>query len=402
MKSIAREEALQDLETKLKSFPIVGILGPRQCGKTTLAKQFIDNQKKKKKTYFFDLENPRDLSKLENPLLNLENLEGYVIIDEVQRLPELFPILRVLADRVSKKTKFILLGSASPLLIKNSSESLAGRIAFIELRGFGIETFTKLKETSRKSEQLDTSKLWLRGGFPRSYLSSSIKDSYEWRENFIETFLERDIPNLGINIPSRTLRQFWTMLSHYHGQVFNASELARSMNLSSPTIQRYLDILSGTFIIRQLQPWFYNAKKRIVKSPKIYFRDSGLLHVFLSIDSKTALNGHPKLGASWEGFALEEFISFHKLSEQECFFWGLHTGAELDLVFQKSGKLYGLEVKYSDAPKMTKSMHSALAELNLEKLFVLYPGKDTYRLDKKIEVIGIEALSALSLKTTVN
>lgn len=401
MKSIAREEALQDLETKLKSFPIVGILGPRQCGKTTLAKQFIDNQSKKK-TYFFDLENPRDLSKLENPLLNLENLEGYVIIDEVQRLPELFPILRVLADRVSKKTKFILLGSASPLLIKNSSESLAGRIAFIELRGFGIETFTKLKETSRKSEQLDTSKLWLRGGFPRSYLSSSIKDSYEWRENFIETFLERDIPNLGINIPSRTLRQFWTMLSHYHGQVFNASELARSMNLSSPTIQRYLDILSGTFIIRQLQPWFYNAKKRIVKSPKIYFRDSGLLHVFLSIDSKTALNGHPKLGASWEGFALEEFISFHKLSEQECFFWGLHTGAELDLVFQKSGKLYGLEVKYSDAPKMTKSMHSALAELNLEKLFVLYPGKDTYRLDKKIEVIGIEALSALSLKTTVN
>ena len=398
MKSIAREEALQDLETKLKSFPIVGILGPRQCGKTTLAKQFIDNQSKKK-TYFFDLENPRDLSKLENPLLNLENLEGYVIIDEVQRLPELFPILRVLADRVSKKTKFILLGSASPLLIKKSSESLAGRIAFIELRGFGIETFTKLKETSRKSEQLDVSKLWLRGGFPRSYLSSSIKDSYEWRENFIETFLERDIPNLGINIPARTLRQFWTMLSHYHGQVFNASELARSMNLSSPTIQRYLDILSGTFIIRQLQPWFYNAKKRIVKSPKIYFRDSGLLHVFLSIDSKTALNGHPKLGASWEGFALEEFISFHKLSEQECFFWGLHTGAELDLVFQKSGKLYGLEVKYSDAPKMTKSMHSALAELNLEKLFVLYPGKDAYKLDKKIEVIGIEALSALNLKT---
>jgi predicted AAA+ superfamily ATPase len=401
MKSIAREEALQDLETKLKSFPIVGILGPRQCGKTTLAKQFIDNQNKKK-TYFFDLENPRDLSKLENPLLNLENLEGYVIIDEVQRLPELFPILRVLADRVLKKTKFILLGSASPLLIKNSSETLAGRIAFIELRGFGIETFTKLKETSRKSEQLDVSKLWLRGGFPRSYLSSSIKDSYEWRENFIETFLERDIPNLGINIPARTLRQFWTMLSHYHGQVFNASELARSMNLSSPTIQRYLDILSGTFIIRQLQPWFYNAKKRIVKSPKIYFRDSGLLHVFLSIDSKTALNGHPKLGASWEGFALEEFISFHKLSEQECFFWGLHTGAELDLVFQKSGKLYGLEVKYSDAPKMTKSMHSALAELNLEKLFVLYPGKDAYKLDKKIEVIGIEALSALNLKTTVN
>jgi predicted AAA+ superfamily ATPase len=398
MKSIAREEALQDLETKLKSFPIVGILGPRQCGKTTLAKQFIDNQNKKK-TYFFDLENPRDLSKLENPLLNLENLEGYVIIDEVQRLPELFPILRVLADRVLKKTKFILLGSASPLLIKNSSESLAGRIAFIELRGFGIETFTKLKETSRKSEQLDISKLWLRGGFPRSYLSSSIKDSYEWRENFIETFLERDIPNLGINIPARTLRQFWTMLSHYHGQVFNASELARSMNLSSPTIQRYLDILSGTFIIRQLQPWFYNAKKRIVKSPKIYFRDSGLLHVFLSIDSKTALNGHPKLGASWEGFALEEFTSFHKLSEQECFFWGLHTGAELDLVFQKSGKLYGLEVKYSDAPKMTKSMHSALAELNLEKLFILYPGKDAYKLDKKIEVIGIEALSALNLKT---
>lgn len=401
MKSIAREEALQDLERKLKSFPIVGILGPRQCGKTTLAKQFIDNQNKKK-TYFFDLENPRDLSKLENPLLNLENLEGYVIIDEVQRLPELFPILRVLADRVSKKTKFILLGSASPLLIKNSSESLAGRIAFIELRGFGIETFTKLKETSRKSEQLDISRLWLRGGFPRSYLSSSIKDSYEWRENFIETFLERDIPNLGINIPARTFRQFWTILSHYHGQVFNASELARSMNLSSPTIQRYLDILSGTFIIRQLQPWFYNTKKRIVKSPKIYFRDSGLLHVFLSIDSKTALNGHPKLGASWEGFALEEFISFHKLSEQECFFWGLHTGAELDLVFQKSGKLYGLEVKYSDAPKMTKSMHSALAELNLERLFILYPGKDAYKLDKKIEVIGIEALSALSLKTTVN
>ena len=368
MDLIYRNSALKELTKKLKNNPIVAILGPRQCGKTTLAKLFSRNQEPEKSN-FFDLENPIDLAKLHNPLINLQDLDGYVIIDEVQRLPELFPILRVLADRNESNTKFILLGSASPLLIKNSSETLAGRVSFMELRGFGVKSF------EQDEDKLDISKLWLRGGFPRSYLAEDIEVSKEWRENFIQTFLERDIPNLGISIPARTLRQFWTMLAHYHGQIFNASEIARSMNLSSPTIQKYLDILTNTYLIRLLQPWYYNTKKRLVKSPKLYFRDSGLFHSFLNIKEEQDLKGHPKLGASWEGFALEEFIEQNKLLSHQCFFWATHSGAELDLLFEKEAKLFGLEVKYADAPKLTKSMKSALAELNLEKLYVLYPRK---------------------------
>ncbi|MCH2226455.1 MAG: ATP-binding protein [Candidatus Caenarcaniphilales bacterium] len=385
MDLIYRNSALKELTKKLKNNPIVAILGPRQCGKTTLAKLFSRNQEPEK-CHFFDLENPIDLAKLDNPLINLQDLDGYVIIDEVQRLPELFPILRVLADRNESNTKFILLGSASPLLIKNSSETLAGRVSFMELRGFGVKSF------EQDEDKLDISKLWLRGGFPRSYLAEDIEVSKEWRENFIQTFLERDIPNLGISIPARTLRQFWTMLAHYHGQIFNASEIARSMNLSSPTIQKYLDILTNTYLIRLLQPWYYNTKKRLVKSPKLYFRDSGLFHSFLNIKEEQDLKGHPKLGASWEGFALEEFIEQNKLLSHQCFFWATHSGAELDLLFEKEAKLFGLEVKYADAPKLTKSMKSALAELNLEKLYVLYPGQENYKLDTNVEVIGLKNL----------
>ena len=385
MDLIYRNSALKELTKKLKNNPIVAILGPSQCVKTTLAKLFSRNQEQEK-CHFFDLENPIDLAKLDNPLINLQDLDGYVIIDEVQRLPELFPILRVLADRNESNTKFILLGSASPLLIKNSSETLAGRVSFMELRGFGVKSF------EQDEDKLDISKLWLRGGFPRSYLAEDIEVSKEWRENFIQTFLERDIPNLGISIPARTLRQFWTMLAHYHGQIFNASEIARSMNLSSPTIQKYLDILTNTYLIRLLQPWYYNTKKRLVKSPKLYFRDSGLFHSFLNIKEEQDLKGHPKLGASWEGFALEEFIEQNKLLSHQCFFWATHSGAELDLLFEKEAKLFGLEVKYADAPKLTKSMKSALAELNLEKLYVLYPGQENYKLDTNVEVIGLKNL----------
>ncbi|MBI1870176.1 MAG: ATP-binding protein [Chlamydiae bacterium] len=381
---IQRVKDLQILNQKIKDSPVVAILGPRQCGKTTLAHQFA-SQHPNDKIHFFDLENPRDLNKLENPMLTLERLTGFVIMDEIQRKPELFPVLRVLADS-QHFTKYLILGSASRHLVSQGSESLAGRISFMELGGFSLELLG-----SDKWEQL-----WTRGGFPRFFLARDDKVSFELRQDFISTFLERDIPALGIQIPPQTLRRFWMMLAHYHGQIFNASEIGQSLGVADTTIRRYLDILSNTFMIRQLQPWLPNVKKRLVKRPKIYFRDSGLFHALLSIENLNDLSNHPKLGASWEGFAIEQIVSFLRLREEEVFFWALHTGAELDLLFFKNGKPFGIEIKYSDTPKVTQSMKSAIEDLTLEHLWVVYPGKDAYPLEEKISSVSIHHLAAIT------
>lgn len=382
---IQRRKELGFLYTKLQESPVVAILGPRQIGKTTLAHQFA-RTRKKQRVHFFDLEDPRDLAALENPMLALEGLKGLVVVDEIQRRPNLFPVLRVLVDRKTN-AQYLILGSASRDLIAQGSESLAGRISFMELGGFSLNTLG--------SSSLE--KLWMRGGFPRSIFAKNEKASFRWRQDFISTFLERDIPNLGITIPAQTLRRFWTMLAHYHGQIFNASEIGRSLGASDTTVKRYLDILSGTFLIRVLPPWFSNTKKRIVKRPKMYLRDTGLLHAILSVESMRDLQRHPKLGASWEGFALEQVISFLQLSEREVYFWAAHSGAELDLFFNRNGESYGVEFKYQEAPGFTPSMRAAHAELSLSHLWVVYPGEKNYALDKKTTAVSLRNFSKINL-----
>lgn len=369
---ILRETALLRLKKKLKTFPVVAILGPRQCGKTTLAKQLGCQ-------HFFDLENPRDLARLDEPQLALEPLRGLIGIDEIQKKADLFPLLRYLVDQ-KKKQKFLILGSASRDLIQQGAETLAGRISFESLSGFSLEEvgFQALP------------KLWIRGGFPLSFLAKSEAASEAWRESYIQTFLERDIPQLGIQIPAETLRRFWMMISHYHGQVLNLSELGRSFGISDMTARKYLGILQGTFMIRLLQPWFHNLGKRLVKSPKLYLRDSGLFHTLQSIGSLKQLEAHPKLGASWEGFALEQAIRMIGVPEEKCFFWATHAGAELDLFWQDRGKNWGVEIKYQGAPTFTKSMGVALEDLKLNHLWVLYPGKDKYPLHKKATALSLE------------
>jgi len=381
---IRRTLEIELLNKLLKDNPIVAILGPRQCGKTTLSRQFSSQWLSDVTT--FDLENPRDVYRLQDPLLALEGVEGLIIIDEIQRSPDLFPVLRVFADR-SRKTKYLILGSASRDLIRQSSESLAGRISYLEIGGFSL----KLVGVEKRE------KLWIRGTFPRSFLASSEAASYQWRQDFIATFLERDIPQLGLNIPAKSLGRFWRMLAHYHGQIFNASEIGKSLEVSDHTAQRYLDLLSGTFMVRQLRPWYYNTKKRIIKRPKIYFRDSGILHALLALEGKKDVLSHPKLGASWEGFALEETAKALHLREDEAFFWGVHAAAEIDLVFEKKGKLYGVEIKYTQAPSLTHSMSSAFAELSLEHLWVIYPGKDAYPLGRNVTVIPIADLEKIKV-----
>ncbi len=379
---ILRSPEITLLTKFLKSYPIVAILGPRQCGKTTLSRQF--SSRWPSSVTAFDLENPRDAQRLQDPLLALEDAEGLVIIDEIQRSPDLFPVLRVLADR-SPGTKYLILGSASRDLIRQSSESLAGRISYVEMGGFSLR-HVGVKNIER---------LWIRGSFPRSFLAPSEAASYRWRQDFIATFLERDIPQLGIAIPAKSLGRFWKMLAHYHGQIFNASEIGQSLGFSDHTAQRYLDLLSGTFMVRQLRPWHYNTKKRIIKRPKIYFRDTGILHALLSLEGKKDVVSHPKLGASWEGFALEEVIGSMHVREDEAFFWGVHTGAELDLVFEKKGKLFGIEVKYAQAPSLTPSMRSALAELSLKHIWVVYPGREAYPLSRSVTVIPLASVHTI-------
>lgn len=367
---IDRKNYLENIDRALKRSWITSLVGPRQCGKTTLARII----EKKYKAFFFDLESPKDQVRLQNPQMALEALQGLVIIDEIQIKPELFSILRVIADRPGNNTRFLILGSASPGIIKGISETLAGRAEIIEMSGFN------LMETGPDS----ITGLWLKGGFPRSYLSGSLEDSLAWREGFIRTFLERDIPQLGITIPSPAMRRFWTMLAHSHGQVLNSSELGRSLGVTDKTVRSYLDILTGTYMIRQVQPWFENMKKRQVKAPKIYFRDSGILHHLMSITGQDSLMVHPRLGASWEGFALEQAVQILGLTD--CYFWSTYSGAELDLLFFRNGKRYGMEFKFTESPRPTRSMHSALKDLGLDHLWIIYPGLDVISVDERISV----------------
>ena len=358
---------------------MVGILGPRQCGKTTLARDYLA-ARPEPQIHYFDLEDPDHLNRLADPKLALEGLEGLIVIDEIQRSPELFPLLRVLIDRRPRRQRYLILGSASRALIRQSSETLAGRIAYLELPPFTA------------FEAPDPARLWLRGGFPPSYLAPSDADSLVWRKAYVTTFLERDVPALGIDFAANTLRRFWMMLAHWHGNIFNASELARSLDVSAPTIRRYLDILDGTFMIRALQPWYANVGKRQVKSPKIYFRDAGILHALLNLRDPAALRAHPGLGASWEGFALEQVVQLCRADAGECHFWATHTGAELDLLIVRGGSRTAFELKYSSAPKATRSMHAAIAALDLDRLTVVYPGDGAYPLTERIRVAGLGTL----------
>ena len=384
-----REQYLQKIDQNFRVHSVCAILGPRQVGKTTLARAYVQ-ERLGGVARFFDLENPFDLARLDNPMLALSSEpEKLIVIDEIQMRPDLFPVLRVLVDTPEKPYKILILGSASRDLIRQSSETLAGRVGYVELPPFSL------------SEVDDASRLWLRGGFPLSYMAEGEADSFFWRQSYIKTFLERDIPYLGFNIPPQQIRRFWLMLAHYHGQVFNASELAQALQVSSPTIRKYLDILVGTFMVRELSPWYENLKKRQVRAPKVYFRDSGLLHALLSIKDRAELDIYPRLGASWEGFALEEVIRFYDVSPEEVFFWATHADAELDLLIFKGGKRLGFEFKYVDVPRTTKSMHIALEDLKLDHLFVIYPGTELFSLTGKITACGLLSLSRLSAIVSV-
>ncbi|MEW5828277.1 MAG: ATP-binding protein [Chloroflexota bacterium] len=377
---LARSRYLTQLQTALRRSPVTALLGPRQCGKTTLALQLAQKQP----ATLFDLESIPDRRRLQNPELVLGALSGLVILDEIQLMPELFAVLRVLVDRPENAARFLILGSASPAIIKSVSETLAGRVEFVELSGFD------LSETGPENWE----SLWLRGGFPRSFLADSEPDSLAWREGFIRTFLERDIPQLGINIPPTALRRFWTMLAHYHGQTWNAAELSRSMGLSDKTVRSYLDILTGAFMLRQLQPWYENLGKRQVKSPKIYFRDTGLLHSLLDIPDKLNLLGHPKSGASWEGFALEQVLQ--TVHPAQVYFWGVHSGAELDLLFTLNGKRVGIEIKFNEAPLVTASMRTAVKDLSLSQLWIVYPGSHAHPVEEKIALLPLTQIESLA------
>lgn len=371
-----RKDCLSKLGELFKVNPIVGLLGPRQCGKTTLARQYLAECKQTMQCHYFDLEHPLHLQRLTEPLLQLSPLKGLIIIDEIQRRPELFPILRVMADE-HQDQRFLILGSASKELIRQSSESLTGRISYFELTPFSFD----------ETHTLDP--LWLRGGFPRSFLAADDQSSFQWRMDYIRTFLEQDIPLLGIQVPSLQLSRFWLMLTHAHGNIFNASELGNSLGIAHTTVRRYLDILTGTFMMRALPAWYENISKRQVKSPKIYFRDSGILHAQLQVSTEEALLSHPKLGASWEGFAIEEIIRHHHAQPQEVFYWATQSHAELDLLMFKGGERLGFEFKFKDAPSLTKSMHIALHDLKLDHLTVIHPGAGSYRLNEKVTMSGL-------------
>lgn len=373
-----RKRFIELIDFSFEVNPVVAILGPRQCGKTTLTRQYIHSKNHFPKENYFDLENVRDIERLKDPQLTLSRLTGLIVIDEVQKIPELFSQLRVLVDDPDLNQRYLILGSASRDLIRQSSETLAGRISYLELTPF---TYLETQEMQP---------LWIRGGFPPSFLAQSDAISSSWRKEYVKTYLERDIPNLGIEIPPENLRRFWMMLTHYHGCTFNASEIGRALGFSGKTIQRYADILTGTFMMRQLTPWFENVGKRQVKSPKIYIRDSGIFHTLLGIHSYSDLLLHPKLGSSWEGFAIEQIINAYKPDQEECYFWATHQHAELDLMILKNGKRLGFEIKYSGSPKLTKSMEIATQDLRLDSLSIIYPGDVDYPLKDGIFVRGLE------------
>jgi len=377
---IGRQDDLMRLSELTQRFPVVGIVGARQVGKTTLAAAFAERWEGDR--HHFDLENPTDLTRLSEPLLALENLRGLVVIDEIQAHPDLFPVLRVLADRPGRPTQFLVLGSAAPHLLRQGAESLAGRIFFMELTGL----------TLRDVDPSELNRLWLRGGFPLSYLAESDAASMEWRQAFLRAFLERDLPQLGITVPPTTMRRFWTMLAHMNGQVWNASALARSFGVSDNTVRRYLDHLEGAMVVRQLQPWHENLRKRQVKSPKVYFRDTGLLHALLNLPSFDDLAGNPGMGASWEGLLLQETGRLLGIRWDEGYFWATHAGAELDLLVVRGRRRLGFEFKRTASPKVTRSSRTAIADLGLERLEIVFGGSGVFPLDEKVRAIGAREL----------
>ena len=373
---IPRRQHIEALSAALERSRVVLLVGPRQCGKTTLARQWVPEDS----TNYFDLENPVDLARLAEPMTALERLRGLVVIDEVQRRPDLFPVLRVLVDRHDAPARFLVLGSASGDLQRQSSESLAGRVEQLVLGGFN------LWELDRAAE----SRLWLRGGFPLAYLARNNAESGSWRKNFIQTLLERDLPQWGVRVPAVALRRFWTMLAHYHGQTWNAAEAARALAVSESTTRRYLDLLTDAFMIRQLQPYHANIGKRQVKSPKIYVRDSGLLHQLLGIGAEKELLSHPKVGASWEGFVIEAVLALAQ--PDEAYFWATHQGAEIDLVLRRQGQLRGIECKRTDMPRMTPSIRIALEDVGLQQVAVIYPGRKRFRIASRVMAVPLSSL----------
>ncbi|GAB4399237.1 MAG: ATP-binding protein [Anaerolineales bacterium] len=373
---INRDALQQAIQTGLRRSRVVALIGPRQSGKTTLARHFVPADT----LNYFDLEDPVSLMRLEEPMTALRDLQGLVVIDEIQRRPELFPLLRALVDRDPLPARFLILGSASLDLMKAASESLAGRVEIIPVSGFALSELGAAAIAAH----------WLRGGFPLSFLAQNDGDSFAWRKNFVQMVLERDLPQWGIRVPSATLLRFWMMLAHYHGQIWNAAEPAQALGISQPTVRNYLDIFEGVFMLRVLQPWYENLGKRQVKSPKIYFRDSGVLHTLMSIRSEVDLQTHPKSGASWEGYVIEEAIK--AVAPDESYFWATHNGAELDLLLLKDGRRLGVECKRMDAPRLTPSMRTALTDLQLERLVVLYPGDRAYPLADRVEVLPLTVL----------
>ncbi|OGX40692.1 MAG: hypothetical protein A3C53_00255 [Omnitrophica WOR_2 bacterium RIFCSPHIGHO2_02_FULL_68_15] len=373
---IKRPQLLDTVRAAVRRSRVVGLLGPRQCGKTTLARQLVDPRSPN----YFDLEDPDSVARLEQPMVALRELKGLVVIDEVQLRPELFPVLRVLADRSPVPARFLLLGSAAPALLRQSSESLAGRMQLVTMSGFGLQELGLARHPRH----------WLRGGFPRAFLAETDAACVSWRQDFITMFLQRDLPQFGVSIAATAMQRFWTMVAHYHGQVWNAAEPARSLGISETSVRRYLDLLTDVFMIRQLQPWHANVSKRQVKAPKVYFRDTGLLHQLLGIRSARDLLTHPKCGASWEGYVIEETLK--AAAPDEAYFWATHGGAEVDLVLRKGRRWLGVECKRVDAPRLTSSMRQALRDLKLERLAVLYPGTRRYRLADAVEAVPLAAV----------
>ena len=376
---IARSAAAARLKTALEENPVCALLGPRQCGKSTLAREFSDGREVR----WFDLEDSGDRAALRQPELALSPLRGLVVIDEVQREPGLFASLRPLADRRGAPARFLVLGGAAPTIVRGVSESLAGRVGFVDLGGLN------LAEVGPKARDV----LWLRGGFPRSFLATTDPASARWRSDFLRTFLEQDLPQLGVRTAAETLRRFWTMIAHFHGQVWNGAEFARALSASEPTARHYLDLLCGTYMVRRLQPWHTNLGKRELKAPKIYVRDSGLLHRLLGITDRASLLSHPKLGASWEGFALEQILA--ACGAEDTYYWATHNGAELDLVLFRRGKAWGVEFKVGDGPTMTKSLQIALGDLKLERAWIVHAGTKTYPVNERVDALPLHKLREL-------
>jgi predicted AAA+ superfamily ATPase len=377
---IDRPKEISALRRLLRLHPVVGIIGARQVGKTTLAHAYAAGAKMP--VSYFDLEDPEDLARLADPMLTLKTLKGLVVIDEVQRFPEIFRVLRVLSDRPGHPARFLILGSASPELLRQGAESLAGRVIFHELKGFALDEVGVARRR----------RLWLRGGFPKGYLARTDAESHEWRRAFIQTFLERDLPQLGITIRSIALRRFWSMLAHYHAQTWNSSEFARAFGVADTTVRNYLDVLSAALVVFQLPPWHENIAKRQVKSPKVYVSDTGILHALLNLPRLRDLEGHPKVGASWEGFVIGQVIRRIGARPEECYFWATHAGSELDLLVVSGGLRLGFEIKRTSSPRLTPSLRNAVKDLKLKSLDVVHSGDATFPLAPHIRAVAFSRL----------